>query len=187
MFVQMIHILYMNVFLFRKSDSRVFDSIHPLTPASLMSFLVANLDPSRRIALALSNCQDRCHEQVVQAATVMTTQIHHELTATTVRLQHVLDRLVKITSEDRIPQDTARWEAHYHVLMDIKMQLVKDIKKERIRLYHLSQIQKLLQVPPEKKKLTHHNDLLESVQYITQKNSRLLKEPLDQSVSHNEL
>ncbi|XP_071521287.1 thioredoxin domain-containing protein 11 isoform X2 [Panulirus ornatus] len=172
---------------YRKSDSRVFDSTHPLTPASLMSFLVANLDPSRRIALALSNCQDQCHEQVVQAATVMTTQLHHKLTASTVRLQYVLDRLVRLTGKDTIPQDAAHREAHYYALMNRKMQLVKDINTERVRLYHLSQLQKLLRVPPENKELTQHSDLLKSVYYITQKSNKLMKEALDQSVSHNEL
>ncbi|XP_042230966.1 thioredoxin domain-containing protein 11-like isoform X2 [Homarus americanus] len=172
---------------YRKSESRVFDLSHPLTPANLMSFLVANLDPTHRLALALSACQDDCREQVVQAATVITTRLHHEITTTTGRFQKILDRLVKMTEEDKMLTDSTHWEVHYHLLIHTKFRLAKEIKKQRSRLHHLGQIQKVLSEPPEKKGLPNPSELLKSLRYILQRSSNSKGKPVDPSAYHDEL
>nr|XP_045596949.1 thioredoxin domain-containing protein 11-like isoform X2 [Procambarus clarkii] len=170
---------------YRKGDSRVFDSSRPLTPANLMSFLVANLDPSHRLALALSTCHDHCREQVVQAVTTATTQLHHDITASTVRLKHVLDRLVKI--KDDSSQNNSHLEVHYHLLVHTKMQLVQEIQKQRFKLHHLSQVQTLLPLPPEKNEMLKKSELLKSLQYILQASSNSKDKFSNPRTLHNEL
>nr|XP_053655636.1 thioredoxin domain-containing protein 11-like isoform X3 [Cherax quadricarinatus] len=166
---------------YRKSDSSVFDSTLPLTPANLMSFLVSNLDPSHRLSLALSTCRDDCHEQVVQAAAVATTQLHHLMTVTTTKLQDVLHRLVKLKET---PHEIPHWENHYQILVHTKHLLVRDIKTQRVKLNHLNQVQKL--VPSNSNKLLIESDLLKSLQYIIQSKSNS-KKTLESSTLHNEL
>lgn len=173
---------------FRKSESRIYDSNRPLTPANLLSFVVANLGAGHRLLLALSTCREECEEQVLQASRVTTTQIHHTLTTSTAKLQHVVDRIAKLIADSngKGSHFSSHNMAHYNLLTLTKAHLVRQIKKQRIKLIHLGQLNKLLSVALEKP-IPVYGELLKSVYYITRRRNIALKDSSDQYKLHDEL
>lgn len=171
---------------FRKSESRIFDSNNALTPANLLSFIVANLDAGHRLMLALSTCQEECKEKVLQAARLTTTQLHHSLTTSSAKLQHIMDQISKVIISEKQDKSSAHKTAHYHLLAFTKAHLVRQIKKLRIKLVHLSQLNKLLSVALEKQ-LPIFTELLKSMYYITHKRNSIPKDIPDQNALHDEL
>ncbi|KAK4316919.1 hypothetical protein Pmani_011968 [Petrolisthes manimaculis] len=84
---------------FRKGDSQVLDSSQALTPASLLTFLVSNMEPRHRLALALDMCSEECRTLVLQQAMLATSHLHHGISQANNRLHHILAQLVPIMME----------------------------------------------------------------------------------------
>lgn len=149
----------------RKSDSRVFDLTHAITPASVMSFIMADLGPRQRLVLALHACGEECREGVLHEAALATTTLHHNLTASTRRLQRVLERLVKdVSSPDKLSPNERR---SYERLRYAKRLLMEDIKTQRKKLEHLNHMQNLLSKPLDKEALDGLR--VESFHYLLQR------------------
>ncbi|KAG0725040.1 Thioredoxin domain-containing protein 11 [Chionoecetes opilio] len=139
----------------RKSESRVFDLSHPITPASVLSFIMADLGPRQRITLALQACGEPCREGVLHEAALTSTTLHHNITLSTSRLQRLLDRLVKAGPATHTAADfSLREQRQYERLWHARSRLVKDIKTQRKKLEHLNHMQKLLSKPSIKRLLT---------------------------------
>ncbi|KAK7077199.1 hypothetical protein SK128_004047 [Halocaridina rubra] len=153
----------------RKSESRIFDTNRPLTPSNLLSFIIANLDAGHRLALALSSCKEECEEQVLQAARLTTTQIHHSLTTSSAKLQVINNELSKLISGNMSGNgESAHNVAHYQLLTFAKAHLVRQLKKYRSKLVHLNQLNKLLTLSLEKH-VPMYEELVRSMYYIMQK------------------
>lgn len=157
---------------YRKGESRIFDTSQQLTPASLMSFLVTTLTPSHRLALAVSLCGDQCKEQVFQMARLATTQLHHSLSSSTTRLLLVLDKLAGLTQDSSVKSldKMDSHLAHYQTLFHMKKLLAKDIKRQRIKLSYLIEIQKFLSGvrQPDDQDSHHYSDLLKTLSSLMQ-------------------
>lgn len=153
---------------FRKSDSRVFDLTHPITPASVMSFIMADLGPRQRLTLVLRTCGEQCQEGVLQEAALAATTLQHNITVSTLRLQRVLDRLVKAAPASHMPSDLPQQEQRYYErLRHARTRLMKDIKTQRKKLEHLNHLQKLLSKPLDQEALDSMR--VESFNYLMEK------------------
>lgn len=152
----------------RKSDSRVFDLSHPITPASVMSFIMADLGPRQRLTLALHGCGEECREGVLHEAALATTALHHNLTTSSRRLQRVLERLVKDVPAADTPSDTLTPEQRsYERLRHARTRLTEEIRTQRKKLEHLNHMQKLLSKPLNQETLDSLQ--VESFNYLLQK------------------
>ncbi|KAG0730340.1 Thioredoxin domain-containing protein 11 [Chionoecetes opilio] len=185
----------------RKSESRVFDLSHPITPASVLSFIMADLGPRQRITLALQACGEPCREGVLHEAALTSTTLHHNITLSTSRLQRLLDRLVKAGPATHAAADfSLREQRQYERLWHARSRLVKDIKTQRKKLEHLNHMQKLLSKPLDQAALDSMR--VESFNYLMEKLSATpssssspspspslypSKEPSIQDTTHDEL
>ncbi|XP_042875237.1 thioredoxin domain-containing protein 11-like isoform X2 [Penaeus japonicus] len=197
---------------FHKSESRIFDLSQQLTPANLMSFLVSSLSPGHRLALALSVCRDQCQEQVLRAARLATTQLHHSLTSNTTRFLQVLERIAGLTKgalssrgKESGPPKLPHEDAHYRVLTQAKKLIVRDIKRQRMKLKYLREIQRLFSAGSEEGREEeegeeepllplegdprHQGDLLKTLYSLMQKSvgSSLQKDVPPHDPPHDEL
>lgn len=143
-----------------------------------MSFLVSSLGPAHRLALALSVCQDQCQEQVLRAARLATTQLHHSLTSNTTRLLQVLERITSLTkgAVGSRGKESLHEDVHYRVLTEAKKLIVRDIKRQRMKLMYLREIQRLFSVGSEEgKEVEDERELLLPVEGDPRHQGELLR------------
>ena len=146
----------------------MFDLTHPITPASVISFIMADLGPRHRLALALHACGEQCQEGVLHEAAIASTTLQHNITVSTLRLQRVLERLVKAVPSSQAATDLHEHDQRYYErLRRAKTRLMKDIKTQRNRLEHLNHIQKLLSRPLDQEALDSMR--VESFNYLVEK------------------
>ena len=159
-----------------------------MTQANLLSFVIANLDAGHRLMLALSTCENDCREKVLQSARITTAQLRHALTTSAARLQHIMNQISKlIITKNGEAEFAAHITAHYHLLALAKARLVGQIKKLRIKLVHLDQLNRLLSAAVEQQ-LPILPELLKSMHYISTQNRNIfLKDIPDYSALHDEL
>lgn len=138
----------------RKSDSRVFDLSHSITPASVISFIMADLSPRQRLTLALHACGEECREGVLHEAALASTALHHNLTTSTRRLQRVLERLVKAAPAADTPSEASAHEQRsFERLRQARVHFMRDIKTQRKKLEHLHHMLTLLSKPLDQEAL----------------------------------
>ena len=160
-----------------------------------MSFIMADLGPRHRLTLALHVCGEQCREGVLHEAAIATTTLQHNITVSTLRLQRVLDRLVKAALTSHTASDLPQGDQRYYErLRHAKTRLIKDIKVQRKKMEHLNHIQKLLSRPLDQEALDSMR--VESFNYLMEKlsaapsssfSSSSSQEPSSPDTAHDEL
>lgn len=159
------------------------DSSQALTPVSLLTFLVSNMEPRHRLALALDMCSEECRTLVLQQAALATTNLHHRINHATLRLHHLLAQLVRVLS---LHPTNVGSNPQYRILHYTKLHLARELRVLRLKLHHIDHIKKLLTQSSEEE-MPNNVALFESFQYLIQKTSYSPEEQQGPSIFHDEL